>query len=75
MHINASDLRRPGWVQVGLFDPPPEQARAVAALKRTVNARVGRFALRSGATLPLADVYQDEAQQYDICDVRGKICF
>ena len=75
MHINASDLRRPGWVQVGLFDPPPEQARAVAAVKRAVNARVGRFALRSGATLPLADVYRDEAQQYDICDVRGKICF
>jgi DNA polymerase V len=75
MHINASDLRRPGWVQVGLFDPPPEQARAVAAVKRTVNARVGRFALRSGATLPLADVYRDEAQQYDICDIRGKMCF
>jgi nucleotidyltransferase/DNA polymerase involved in DNA repair len=75
MHINASDLRRPGWVQASLFDPPPEQARAVAAVKRTVNARVGRFALRSGATLPLADVYRDEAQQYDICDVRGKLCF
>jgi DNA polymerase V len=75
MHINASDLRWPGWMQPGLFDPPPEQARAVAAVKRTVNARVGRFAVRSAATLPLTDVYRDEAQQYDICDVRGKICF
>ena len=27
------------------------------------------------ATLPLADIYQDEAQQYDICDIRGKMCF
>jgi hypothetical protein len=36
---------------------------------------MGRFAVRSGATLPLADVYRDEAQQYDICDVRGKTCF
>ena len=36
---------------------------------------LGRFTLRSGATLPLADVYRDEAQGYDICDVRGKICF
>ena len=43
--------------------------------QREVNAEMGRFALRSGATLPLADVYRDEAQSYDICDVRGKICF
>jgi hypothetical protein len=35
----------------------------------------GRFALRSGATLPMYDVYRDEAQSYDICDVHGKICF
>jgi nucleotidyltransferase/DNA polymerase involved in DNA repair len=75
MHIIATDLRRPGAVQLGLFDPPDETARAVAALKRTVNARVGRFALRSGATLPLYDIYRDEAQSYDICDVRGKHCF
>jgi nucleotidyltransferase/DNA polymerase involved in DNA repair len=75
MHVTASQLRRPGCIQLGLFDPPPEQARAVARLKREVNAEMGRFALRSGATLPLADVYQDEAQGYDICDIRGKICF
>jgi len=62
-------------VQLSLFDAPAEQTAAVARLKREVNAEVGRFALRSGATLPLADVYRDEAQSYDICDVRGKICF
>jgi nucleotidyltransferase/DNA polymerase involved in DNA repair len=75
MHVTASQLRRPGFVQLGLFDAPDEQARAVAKLKRAVNAEVGRFALRSGATLPLADVYRDEAQGYDSCDIRGKICF
>jgi hypothetical protein len=75
MHVTASHLRRPGFVQLGLFDPPAEQARTVAQLKHAVNAEVGRFALRSGATLPLADVYRDEAQSYDICDIRGKICF
>jgi DNA polymerase V len=75
MHVTASQLRRPGFVQRGLFDAPAEQACAVAKLKREVNAAMGRFALRSGATLPLADVYRDEAQNYDICDVRGKICF
>jgi hypothetical protein len=75
MHVIASQLRRPGFVQLGLFDPPAERAATVARLKREVNAEVGRFALRSGATLALADVYRDEAQSYDICDVRGKICF
>jgi DNA polymerase V len=75
MHVIATQLRRPGFAQLGLFDPPEQQARALAQLKRTVNAEVGRFALRSGATLPLKDVYDDEAQSYDICDIHGKLCF
>lgn len=75
MHLIATNLRWQGQVQLGLFEPPAEQATAVARLKREVNARVGRFALRSGATLPLADLYRDEASSYDICDVRGKMCF
>jgi nucleotidyltransferase/DNA polymerase involved in DNA repair len=75
MHVTASKLRRPGFRQRGLFEPPEEPARTLARLKREVNADVGRFALRSGATLPLDDVYRDREQGYDICDVRGKTCF
>jgi nucleotidyltransferase/DNA polymerase involved in DNA repair len=75
MHVTASRLGRPGVFQPGLFDPPDERARALARVKRAINERLGRFALRSGATLPLADVYRDEAQSYDVCDVRGKLCF
>ncbi len=75
MHLLASKLARPSFVQRGLFDSPDEQAEAVAKVKREVNAACGRFALRSGATLPLKEVYRDAAQGYDICDVRGKICF
>ena len=75
MHVNATQLRRPGFAQLGMFDPPEEQARTLAMVKREVNSHLGRFVLRSGATLPLSDVYRDEAQAYDICDVRGKICF
>src|SRR5437763_7807201 len=36
MHVTASRLRRPGFVQLGLFDPPARQARALAAVKREV---------------------------------------
>jgi nucleotidyltransferase/DNA polymerase involved in DNA repair len=75
LQVLATDLRWRGAVQLGLFEPPGPRAEAVARLKREVNARVGRFALRSGATLYLDDVYRDEAQSYDICDVRGKLCF
>jgi hypothetical protein len=75
LYLVATDLRYPGEVQLGLFEPPPERAEAVARLKREVNARVGRFALRSTATLYLNDLYRDEAAGYDICDVRGKMCF
>src|SRR5262249_56749074 len=43
MHVIASKLRRPGFRQRGLFEPPDEPARSVARLKRQVNAEVGRF--------------------------------
>jgi nucleotidyltransferase/DNA polymerase involved in DNA repair len=75
MHLLASKLARPSFVQRGLFDPPDEQAEAVAKVKREVNASCRRFALRSGATLPLKEVYRDAAQGFDICDIHGKICF
>jgi DNA polymerase V len=75
MHIIASRLRRAGFIQRSLFEPPAAQAEAVARVKRTVNQSVGRFALRSAATLLLTEVYRDAANGYDICDVRGKVCF
>jgi nucleotidyltransferase/DNA polymerase involved in DNA repair len=77
MHLIAERLTPRAQAPLGLFDSPVQSARAyaVAALKRNVNARHGRFALRSAATLPLAAIYQDHANAYDICDVRGKACF
>jgi DNA polymerase V len=64
-----------GAAQLGLFDPPAEQSERLARLKREINARHGRFKLRSRATLPLWEVYRDDAQGYDICDIHGKMCF
>jgi nucleotidyltransferase/DNA polymerase involved in DNA repair len=75
LHVMASELRWPGAVQLGLFEPPATRAEALARLKREVNACIGRFALRSGATLFVNDLYRDEASGYDICDIRGKLCF
>lgn len=75
MHLFAEELRDHGPVQLGLFDQRHEKAQAVAELKRDVNRRFGRFVLRSGATLPINAIYQDRANSYDICDVRGKSCF
>ena len=74
-NLVATQLRWPGAVQLGLFEPPPGRAEALARLKRDVNSRHGRFALRSGVTLFVNEFYKDEAYGYEVCDVRGKICF
>jgi nucleotidyltransferase/DNA polymerase involved in DNA repair len=75
MHLIAEDLRARADTQLTLFDPPNPGARALARLKHEVNTRIGRFALRSAATLPLVGIYKDPVNEYDICDIRGKICF
>jgi nucleotidyltransferase/DNA polymerase involved in DNA repair len=77
MHLIAEHLLPRGQNALDLFDPPAQRARAeaVAQLKENVNNRHGRFALRSAATLHLPAIYRDLANAYDICDIRGKICF
>ena len=49
--------------------------RPTRSLTREINAKVGRFLLRSAATLALAEVYGDLANGHDLCDVRVKVCF
>jgi hypothetical protein len=75
MHLIAEGLVARRHAQRSLFDRPDPRQKAVAAVKRMINERVGRFAVRSAATLPLAEVYRDEAKSYDICDIYGKTCF
>ena len=75
MHLIAEELADRANAQASLFEPPSPRVEAIAEVKEKVNNRIGRFALRSGATLPLADIYADGANGYDICDVRGKTCF
>jgi len=72
MHIIAEDLRRAGQRQLSLLDQTSSQANR---LKATVNQKIGRFALRSAATLALPELYNDQAHNYEICDVQGKTCF
>ena len=74
--LTATGLRGPGLIQRTLFEPESDPRKeAIFDLKRKVNAEMGRFTLRSGATLPLSELYRDPSCNYDICDVRGKICF
>jgi DNA polymerase V len=74
MHLIASGLRRGPWQQ-SLFDPPDPRDAALARVKREVNARLGRWTLRSGATLYANDWYDDPANEHEVCDIRGKFCF
>ncbi len=75
MHLIAEQLRDRTPRQAGFFETADDKGRAIAELKRRVNERHGRFALRSALTLPLHSIYQDTANNYDICDIRGKTCF
>jgi nucleotidyltransferase/DNA polymerase involved in DNA repair len=75
MHLFAHELVPRSPAQLGLSDGPGDRAEAIARVKREVNAKHGRFALRSAATLPLVGIYRDPSNEWDICDVRGKICF
>lgn len=75
LHVLATELRRGRGFQLSLFDRPSPKADALAKAKAAVNDRHGRFKVRSGATLFLPAVYKDPANGFDICDVRGKVCF
>jgi DNA polymerase V len=74
MHLVASGLRRGPWQQ-SLFEPPNPRDEALARVKREVNARLGRWKLRSGATLFANDWYDDPANEREVCDIWGKFCF
>jgi nucleotidyltransferase/DNA polymerase involved in DNA repair len=77
MHVIAENLRSRADCTLDLFESPAVRSRAlaVARVKHEINARHGRFLIRSAATLPLGPIYRDQANGYDICDVRGKTCF
>jgi len=74
MHLIASGLRRGPWQQ-SLFDPPAAKLEAVARVRREINAELGRWKVRSGATLFANDWYDDPANEHEVCDIRGKFCF
>ncbi|HQR42939.1 MAG TPA: hypothetical protein PLX97_09650, partial [Gemmatales bacterium] len=61
MHLLAHRLEPAESAQRGLFEPPDEPERTLAQTKRRINREVSRFALRSGATLPIQDWYDDPA--------------
>jgi nucleotidyltransferase/DNA polymerase involved in DNA repair len=74
MHVIAEHLQFKTCAQRSLFSMDPVRPTHTQIV-REVNQRVGRFKLRSGATLPLSDIYNDDANNYEICDVYGKNCF
>jgi nucleotidyltransferase/DNA polymerase involved in DNA repair len=75
MHVIAGSLRSRAHRQRSLFEERPRRLALLDAVTKQINDSVGRFALRSGATLSLADVHADPANDYDICDIYGKSCF
>lgn len=75
MEILAEQLCARQPIQRSFLVDPNPKAERVADVKKLINRTTGRFSLRSGDTLPLKAIYDDETNDFDICDVRGKICF
>lgn len=75
MHVIAPDLRRGIGEQLTLFHRTDPKRDAAEDAKAAVNRKFGRFKLRSATTLQLPAVYRDPANDFDICDIRGKVCF
>ena len=76
MQILAEQLSPRDRVQRSLFaNAEPENRSVIARVKHDINQKLGRFAVRGGETAVLQEIYADEANEYDICDIRGKICF
>ncbi|WP_437230106.1 DNA polymerase Y family protein [Planctomicrobium sp. SH661] len=71
IHVIADELQFVGQHQKSLFTSQPR----LDAIKRMVNEKLGRFKVRSAETLPLTEIYTDDAHNHDICDVYGKTCF
>ncbi|WP_437191324.1 DNA polymerase Y family protein [Planctomicrobium sp. SH527] len=75
MHILADRLTYQTSHQMNLFIGEEIRNDKISELKQLVNSSVGRFALRSGETLALTEIYDDPSHSYDICDIQGKMCF
>lgn len=75
MHLLANQLYRRTLRQRSLFSNEDPRHLRIAAAKRAINEKIERFTLRSGATLPLEEIHKDETNEFDICDIRGKMCF
>ena len=75
LHVLAPRLRPARGQQLTLFAAPDPKLERLARAKAAVNDKLGRFKVRSAATLYLPAVYADPANDLDICDVRGKVCF
>lgn len=74
MHVIAEHLQFKDSAQCSLF-MRTENRESIGSIARSVNAKHGRFTVRSAATLPLVGIYNDSANNYDICDIYGKTCF
>lgn len=72
-HIDllADELELAGAKQRSFLAKPAR----LDAIKQMVNSKMGRFSIRSGETLPLTEIYSDDAHNHEICDVIGKTCF
>lgn len=75
MHLYSTILRPAYSGQSSLFYSRNDRAEDVKKLKLTLQKRFGGYSLRSASTAYTPEVFADPANNYEICDIRGKTCF
>lgn len=75
MHVIAYPLRSKHLKQLSIFEELDHKKEEVDVLLKKLNFEHGNFTVRSGATLYLNDLYRDEASNFEITDIEGKVCF
>ena len=68
--LNVQFAAEDAWDKVVILSP-----QGPSRVKAEVGQKIGRWAVRSGATLHLPQIYRDKSNEFEVCDIRGKFCF
>lgn len=75
MHLYSTELQPAAEGQRSLFPEQNPRAERIKALRLHLQERFGGYTVRSAATAFTPEVFEDPANNYEICDIRGKTCF
>lgn len=74
-HLIGFPVRSVCGKQLNFFEYGDERRSKIHDLKQQVNSHFGLFTLRSASTAYASTVFGDKTSDYEITDIKGKLCF